>query len=299
MDKPIRHREPARGKLAGIRADAKAAKVVKDTGQNPPGYNPQGLGAAWSHNFLNQKPWHPANFRNQAKVYEAEQNAIRAQKAKAEAKQEYEAEQEYIKTLSYLSAEEQRKYKERQSVSFMYQKPPGMDCAVAKPKEEVADAEAAGPSIAEGGAKPGERRPRQQDRPKSHVADMLGAMAALQQQERFEVKHVSGMGGRSPPRGGAAVGAANQQFLADSDEDNRQAGANAETQPDPKASKKRKLEEAEAFLRAAGLDPAEVARLSSSKDHKHKKSKKGHKQKDKQEKHKGRDRADKSPVFVD
>lgn len=48
--------------------------------------------------------------------------------------QEYEAEQEYIKTLSYLSAEEQRKYKERQSVSFMYQKPPGMDCAVAKPK---------------------------------------------------------------------------------------------------------------------------------------------------------------------
>ena len=71
---------------AGIRADAKAAKVVKDTGQNPPGYNPQGLGAAWSHNFLNQKPWHPANFRNQAKVYEAEQNAIREQKAKAQAK---------------------------------------------------------------------------------------------------------------------------------------------------------------------------------------------------------------------
>ena len=64
----------------------KQPKVVKDTGQNPPGYNPQGLGAAWSHNFLNQKPWHPANFRNQAKVFEAEQNAIRAQKAKAEAK---------------------------------------------------------------------------------------------------------------------------------------------------------------------------------------------------------------------
>lgn len=61
------------------------------------------------------------------------------------------------------------------------------------------------------------------------------------------------------------------------------------------------LEEAEAFLRAAGLDPAEVAKLSSSKDHKHKKSKKGHKHKDKQEKHKhkGKDRADKSPMFVD
>ncbi len=48
--------------------------------------------------------------------------------------QEYEAEQEYIKTLSYLSAEEQRKYKGRQSVSFMYQKPPGMDNPIGKPK---------------------------------------------------------------------------------------------------------------------------------------------------------------------
>jgi len=76
----------ANGTCTGIRADAKAAKVVKETGQNAPGYNPQGLGAAWSHNFLNQKPWHPANFRNQAKVYEAEQNAIKAQKDKAIAK---------------------------------------------------------------------------------------------------------------------------------------------------------------------------------------------------------------------
>ena len=61
---------------------------------------------------------------------------------------------------------------------------------------------------------------------------------------RFEVKHVSGMGARSPPRGGAAVGAANQQFLADSDEeaaDDRQADANAEAQPSQKASKKRKV----------------------------------------------------------
>lgn len=51
-------------------------------------------------------------------------------------------------------------------------------------QEGQADAEAAGPSNAEGSTQAGERRPRQQDRPKSHVADMLGAMAALQQQER-------------------------------------------------------------------------------------------------------------------
>ena len=38
-----------------------------------------------------------------------------------------------MKTLSYLSPADQIKYKERQSVSFMYQKPPGMDAAD-KPK---------------------------------------------------------------------------------------------------------------------------------------------------------------------
>jgi N-terminal domain of CBF1 interacting co-repressor CIR len=41
---------------------------------------------ACSHNFLNQKPWHPLNFRNQARVYEAEQEAIRQAKANQQAK---------------------------------------------------------------------------------------------------------------------------------------------------------------------------------------------------------------------
>ncbi len=52
------------------------------------------------------------------------------------------------------------------------------------------------------------------------------------------------------------------------------------------------LEEAEAFLRAAGLDPAEVAKLSSSTEHKHKKSKKSHKHKDKKSKYKHRQKDD-------
>ena len=47
--------------------------------------------------------------------------------------QEFQAEQDYMKTLSYLSPEEQKIYKERQSVSWLYQKPPGMDAAD-KPK---------------------------------------------------------------------------------------------------------------------------------------------------------------------
>jgi hypothetical protein len=47
------------------------------------------LRAVWvcrSHNFLNQKPWHPLNFRNQARVYEAEQQAIRDKKTREQAK---------------------------------------------------------------------------------------------------------------------------------------------------------------------------------------------------------------------
>ena len=40
---------------------------------------------------------------------------------------EFAAEQEFLKTLSYLSPEEQQKFKDRQSVQFMYIKPPGAD----------------------------------------------------------------------------------------------------------------------------------------------------------------------------
>jgi N-terminal domain of CBF1 interacting co-repressor CIR len=40
-----------------------------------------------SHNFLNQKPWHPSNFKNQARAYEAEQEAISVAKRNALAKQ--------------------------------------------------------------------------------------------------------------------------------------------------------------------------------------------------------------------
>lgn len=40
---------------------------------------------------------------------------------------EFAAEQEFLKTLSYLSPEEQQKFKDRQSVQFLYMKPPGAD----------------------------------------------------------------------------------------------------------------------------------------------------------------------------
>ncbi|KIY94354.1 hypothetical protein MNEG_13609 [Monoraphidium neglectum] len=67
---------PARGAVAGIKEDLKRAK------EGDGKYDPRGAGAGWSHNFLNQKPWHPMNFRNQVRKYDAEQRAIAEQKAK-------------------------------------------------------------------------------------------------------------------------------------------------------------------------------------------------------------------------
>ena len=94
-------------------------------------------GSCRSHNFLNQKPWHPLNFRNQMRVFEAQEQAEKDAKARAEGKAEFDAEQEYLKTLSYLSPEEQKRYTERQGVSFMYQKPPGYDAAMSRAAEQV------------------------------------------------------------------------------------------------------------------------------------------------------------------
>ena len=45
---------------------------------------------------------------------------------------EFEAEQEKLKQLSYLSPAEQKKFADRQSIAFMYMKPPGYDAAQKK-----------------------------------------------------------------------------------------------------------------------------------------------------------------------
>ena len=52
-------------------------------------------------------------------------------------------------------------------------------------QEEPTAAGEAGPSNAGDGDRPGQSRPKQQERTKSHVGDMLAAMAAHQQLERY------------------------------------------------------------------------------------------------------------------
>lgn len=126
---------------------------------------------------------------------------------------------------------------------------------------------------------------------------MLGAVAALRNDERFELKPGTHglMGRRSPPRGGQAADGANQQILvSDSDEEVALAPPDAvaleaharellkaekrAAKAAKEARKRKELEAAEAFLRSAGVDPEDLARRHTKK-HKEKKEKKEKKQK--------------------
>lgn len=53
---------------------------------------------------------------------------------------------------------------------------------------------------------------------------------------RFDIKHVSGMGGRSPPRGGIDPNSGNQQFVLASSEDEE--GGEGADEPGPALTKK-------------------------------------------------------------
>jgi hypothetical protein len=159
------------------------------------------------------KPWHPANFRNRTKVWEAEQAHYAEEKRNQQAREEFEAEQEYEKTLSMLSAEEQEKHLARQSVAFLYTKPPGLDAAIEKEATAMAAAAPAG----------ADERRQQQQQPEpgqkqrsgrnagNYLAKVVSGFKAATDQH-LQLKR-SNMAGRSPPRGGGAAGDPNQQFV--------------------------------------------------------------------------------------
>ena len=217
---------PAFGALQGVRADVKAAKEGA--------YNPQGVGVAWTHDFLNKKPWHPMNFRNRVRVWETEQQHYEEEQRKERGRQEFEAEQEFLKTISMLSAEEQERYRQRQSVSWLYQKPPGYDAAQANQKDKTEKKEgehgelgalgasAQGQSSVEAptGSNEGDRRTKRQRQGGNYVAKVISGVHAVVQNQRFELKH-NGPLGLSPPRGSVDPMAENQKLVVgdmDSDE---------------------------------------------------------------------------------
>ncbi|MEW5297305.1 MAG: hypothetical protein WDW36_000522 [Sanguina aurantia] len=174
---------PARGAVAGVRGDFKQKKEI---GQQA--VDKSGTGC-WSHAFLNQKPWHPLNFRNQMKRFDAEQKAFDDEKALEIAKAEFEAEQDMMKTMSYMSPAEQQRFKDRQAVQWLYMKPPGLDAALAKEQAQAAAkvtaaAATAGAAPADLAASDGQGGATVQGSAAAVTAEAAAAAAQQQQQQR-------------------------------------------------------------------------------------------------------------------
>lgn len=92
-------------------------------------------GTAWSHNFLNQKPWHPLSYPNQRRKWIAEQTHAEKQRRSEEVSREYAQEQEFYRQAALVSKKEKEKMEMMQAVSFMYVRPPGYNAESAKAAE--------------------------------------------------------------------------------------------------------------------------------------------------------------------
>ncbi|CAN0880271.1 Uncharacterized zinc finger CCHC domain-containing protein At4g19190 [Linum grandiflorum] len=92
-------------------------------------------GTAWSHNFLNQKPWHPLSYPNQRRKWIAEQTHAQHSRRSEEVAREYAQEQEFFRQTALISQKEKEKMEIMQAVSFMYVRPPGYNPESAKAAE--------------------------------------------------------------------------------------------------------------------------------------------------------------------
>ncbi|XP_028755025.1 uncharacterized zinc finger CCHC domain-containing protein At4g19190 [Neltuma alba] len=92
-------------------------------------------GTAWSHSYLNQKPWHPLSYPNQRRKWIAEQTHAHKQRRAEEVAREYAQEQEFFNQTALISKKEKEKMEIMQAVSFMYVRPPGYNAESAKAAE--------------------------------------------------------------------------------------------------------------------------------------------------------------------
>ncbi|KAK9946817.1 hypothetical protein M0R45_012260 [Rubus argutus] len=88
-------------------------------------------GTAWSHSYLNQKPWHPLSYPNQRRKWIAEQ----IQNQRQRRTEEYAQEQEFFRQAALISKKEKEKIETMKAVSFMYVRPPGYNAESAKAAE--------------------------------------------------------------------------------------------------------------------------------------------------------------------
>lgn len=92
-------------------------------------------GTAWSHSYLNQKPWHPLSYPNQKRKWIAEQTDAEKQRRAEEVAREFSQEQEFFRQTAAISKKEKEKVEMMKSVSFMYMRPPGYSAESAKAAE--------------------------------------------------------------------------------------------------------------------------------------------------------------------
>ncbi|KAK8947618.1 hypothetical protein KSP40_PGU015483 [Platanthera guangdongensis] len=95
-------------------------------------------GTAWSHSYLNQKPWHPLSYPNQRRKWIAEQTHANHERRAEEVAREFSQEQEFFRQSALFSKKEKEKMEIVKAVSFMYVRPPGYNAESAK-AAEIAD----------------------------------------------------------------------------------------------------------------------------------------------------------------
>ncbi|KAF8051368.1 hypothetical protein N665_1739s0008 [Sinapis alba] len=170
-------------------------------------------GTAWSHSFLNQKPWHPLSYPNQRRKWIAEQTNAQHDRRAEEVAREFAQEQEFFKQAALISKKEREKIEMMKAVSFMYIRPPGYDPESAKAAEYADEKHQGQGSSSQDpmaddniGSIPGESLAGSdhtgQERKKPRPKDVFGR--ALPTEEEFEVlknapRLETGVAGRAKP----------------------------------------------------------------------------------------------------
>jgi len=66
-------------------------------------------GTAWSHSYLNQKPWHPLSYPNQRRKWIAEQVHANRSRRQEEVQREFAQEQEFFRQTALFSKKDKEK----------------------------------------------------------------------------------------------------------------------------------------------------------------------------------------------
>ncbi|KAL1224730.1 putative zinc finger CCHC domain-containing protein [Cardamine amara subsp. amara] len=169
-------------------------------------------GTAWSHSFLNQKPWHPLSYPNQRRKWIAEQTHAQHDRRAEEVAREFAQEEEFFKQAALISKKEREKIETMKAVSFMYVRPPGYDPESAKAAEYADEKHKGQGSSAQDpmaddnvGSKPEESLGGDhsgQERKKRRPKDVFGR--SLPTEEEFDVlknapRLETGIAGRAKP----------------------------------------------------------------------------------------------------